>query len=74
MQTPFDLDKLEDRMVYVRPIDVTDLPLEVQEQAQGLETLFSVYDSGGQQLALVANRSLAYHLAREHNYAPQPVH
>lgn len=74
MQTPYDFDTHEDRMVYVKPIDVRDLPAEVQEQAEGLETLFAVHDADGQQLALVANKSLAFVLARERNYEPQPLH
>ena len=74
MRTPYDFEKLEDRMVYVKPINVRDLPREVQEQAEGLETLFSVHDADGQQLALVATESLALVLARENNYAPQPIH
>lgn len=74
MQTEYNFEALEDRMVYVKPIRVSDLPAEVQEQADGLETLFAVHDSDGQQLALVADKSLALVLAREHNYAPQPVH
>ena len=74
MQTPVNFDALDDRMVYVKPIQVSDLPLEVQKEAEGLEILFAVHDADGQQLALVADRKLALHLAREHNYAPQPVH
>ena len=74
MQTPYEFDKLEERMVYVKPIDVSDLPSEIQRQAEGLETLFAVHDADGQQLALVADKTLALVLAREHNYAPQPLH
>ena len=64
----------DDRAVYVKPIDVRDLPKEVQDQAEGLETLFAVHDADGQQLALVANKSLAFVLARQNNYDPQQVH
>ena len=74
MNTPVQFDKLDDRMVYVKPIAVRDLPAEVQEQAEGLETLFAVHDADGQQLALVADKSLAFVLARQNNYAPQPLH
>lgn len=74
MQTPYNFDKVDTRMVYVKPIDVRDLPQDVQDQADGLETLFAVHDADGQQLALVANESLAFALARENNYAPQLVH
>lgn len=74
MQTPYDFEQLEKRMVYVKPIAVRELPTEVQAQAEGIETLFAVHNAEGQQLALVANEKLALMLAREHNYAPQPLH
>jgi hypothetical protein len=63
-----------DRTVYVKTIAVSDLPLEVRDQAQGLEQLYAVHDAQGQQLALVGDRKLAFHLAREHDYAPVMVH
>ncbi|MEL6618522.1 MAG: DUF1150 family protein [Pseudomonadota bacterium] len=74
MHTPYDLNADVGRMVYVKPISVKSLPPEVREQAQGLKEVFSVYDSEGQQLALVADKRLAMVLARENDYAPQPVH
>jgi hypothetical protein len=64
----------KDRTVYVKTIAVTDLPREVRAQAEGLEQLYAVHDAEGQQLALVGNRKLAFHLAREHDYAPVMVH
>ncbi|WP_370400635.1 DUF1150 family protein [Sulfitobacter sp. JB4-11] len=64
----------EDRTVYVKPILVTDLPREVRAQAEGLDQLYAVHNSDGQQLALVGNRKLAFMLAREHDYAPVMVH
>ena len=63
-----------DRTVYVKTIAVTELPLEVQEQAEGLEQLYAVHDAKGQQLALVGDRKLAFTLARQHDYAPVMVH
>ena len=74
MQNPFDAAPATDRIVYVKAVDVTDLPDEVQTQVDGLEQLYAVHDSDGQQLALVADRKLAFHLARENDYAPVPVH
>ncbi len=61
-------------MVYVKPVAIAELPQDVQDQAEGLEELFAVHDAEGQQLALVADRRMAFVLAREHNYAPQPLH
>jgi hypothetical protein len=74
MQTPFNFDGLDDRMVYVKAVDVADLPTEVQEQAEGIEQLFAVHDADGQQLALVAEKALAFVLARQNDYSPQQVH
>jgi len=63
-----------DRTVYVKTIAVSDLPVEVRKQAGDLDQLYAVHDSAGQQLALVGDRKLAFHLAREHDYAPVMVH
>ena len=41
---------------------------------QGAETLYSVHRENGEQLALVADRKLAYALARQHDMAPVAVH
>lgn len=63
-----------DRLVYVKPVWVSDLPSEVQEKADGVEKLFAVHDAEGQQLALVADRRMAFALARQHDYSPQAIH
>lgn len=75
MNTPFNgLPQGKDRIVYVRPIAVADLPDEVRDQMAGLEVIYSVHGADGRQLALVADRKLAFHLAREHDFAPMSVH
>ena len=74
MQTPYDFGAETGRMVYVKPVAVSDLPQDVQDQAEGLETLFAVRDSEGQELALVADERMAFVLARQHNYKPQLLH
>ncbi len=74
MQTPYDFGATTERMVYVKPIAVKDLPREVREQAEGHDQLFAVHDEDGQQLALVADERMAYVLARQHDYSPQPLH
>ena len=65
---------VQDRTVYVKMIAVSDLPLEVREQAEGLKQLYAVHDAEGQQLALVGDRKLAFSLARDHDYVPVMVH
>lgn len=67
-------DGPEDRIVYVREVDVADLPEEVQEQLEGEETLYAVHDSDGERLALVKERHMAFILARQNEFAPVSVH
>ena len=75
MQSKFDFETPgEDRMVYVREIAVTYLPMDVQAQVEGLETLYAVHGADGERLAVVKERTLAFDLARQHDYAPVTVH
>ncbi len=74
MHETFDKTPADNRIVYVKTVDVTDLPTEVQGQLQGVEHLYAVHSSDGQQLALVADRKLAFRLARQNDLAPVPVH
>ncbi|MBO9447160.1 MULTISPECIES: DUF1150 family protein [Ruegeria] len=74
MNTPIEINTEGDRIVYVKAVDVADLPREVREQAGDLDQLYAVHDSDGQQLALVADRKLAFVLAREHDFSPVAVH
>ncbi|GAB1364810.1 DUF1150 family protein [Rhodobacter sp.] len=75
MNTPFDaLPNGSTRIVYVRPVQVADLPDDVREQIEGRDVVYSVHGADGQQLALVADRQMAFHLARAHDFAPVNVH
>jgi len=75
MNTPYNgLPQGADRIVYVRPVAVEDLPDDVRAQMDGLEVIYSVHGADGRQLALVADRKLAFHLALEHDYTPMSVH
>ena len=74
MQTPYDFGAEDARVVYVKTVEVADLPDEVQAQADGRAHLYAVHDGDGQQLALVAERALAFALARQHDYQPVAVH
>lgn len=64
----------DDRIVYVRPVNVADLPDEVQEQVGNAKTLYAVHDANGQQLALVKDRRMAFVLARQNDLSPVAVH
>lgn len=75
MNTPFNgLPQGADRIVYVREVSVEDLPDDVREQVGDVQAIWSVHGADGQQLALVADKKLAFHLAREHDYTPLSVH
>ncbi len=75
MDTKYDFGAGEEnRIVYVRKVAVKDLPQEVQDQADGLDSLYAVHSSDGEQLALVRDRSLAFVLARQNDLAPVAVH
>lgn len=74
MNTPFDFDNERSRIVYVKAVDVADLPVSVQAEVGAREQLYAVHDADGHQLALVANRRLAFVLARQNDYSPVAVH
>lgn len=74
MHTPFDFKEAGSRTVYVKAVAVSDLPKEVQMNAGGREQLYAVHDAEGGQLALVADRQLAFVLARQNDMTPVPVH
>jgi len=74
MDTKFDLEKLGQGIVYVKPILAADLPAEMRATVGDLEELFSVHNADGERLALVADRKLAFTLARENNMEPVTVH
>ena len=69
-----NLPAAERAIVYVRPVLVADLPSELQEQAEGFETIYAVHRPNGERVALVADRKLAFALARQHDMAPVWVH
>ena len=75
MNTKFDFSKLDgERTVYVRPVNVAELPEDVQEQANGMSRIYAVHTTDGERVALVKDRDLAFLLARQHDYAPVNVH
>jgi hypothetical protein len=55
-------------------VDVTDLPLDVQDQVDDCDTLYAVHRADGERLALVKERALAFELARQNDYSPVTVH
>ncbi len=74
MNTKYEFDAMAKDIVYVKPVAVAELPQDMQEHAGDLDTIFAVHNAKGEQLALVANRKLAFHLARENDMHPVRVH
>lgn len=76
MTTPFDFQSTDAaRIVYVRPVAVSDLPEQLREQAGDADQLYAVHSGAdGERLALVADRNLAFVLARQNDFAPVTVH
>ena len=74
MHTPFEFQDEGSRIVYVKAVEVSDLPDDVRQQVGDVDHLYAVHDSAGQQLALVADRKMAFVLARQHDYEPVTVH
>jgi hypothetical protein len=74
MNTKFDMTALERDIVYVKTVAVADLPSEVRDHAGDAKVIYSVHSATGEQLAFVADRQLAFVLAREHDKRPVAVH
>ena len=74
MDTKINLAELGKGIVYVKPILAAELPDEVREQVGDLEEVYAVHNAAGEQLALVADRKLAFHLARENDMQPVTLH
>lgn len=75
MDTKYEFDiGDENRIAYVRSVNVADLPQEVRDQVGGIQTLYAVHSAEGERLALVRDRKLAFVLARQNNLEPVTVH
>ncbi|MCP5036103.1 MAG: DUF1150 family protein [Rhodobacteraceae bacterium] len=64
----------DERIVYVRPVKVEELPEDLREQVGEQTDLYALHDTDGARLALVAGRQMAFALARQNDYAPVNVH
>lgn len=75
MHTKIDLNDFGgERIVYVRPVAVADLPSEIRDHAQGVDHIYAVHSADGERLALVKDRRLAFILAHQNDMAPVHVH
>jgi hypothetical protein len=66
MNTKQELRALGENIVYLRAVDVADLPDDVRAEAAEVatDTLFAVHNTEGEQVALVASADVASHLAK----------
>ncbi len=78
MDTKYDFNEANhgegERIVYVRPVPVADLPKEVRAHADGLDHIYAVHDADGARLAFVKDRKMAFILAQQNDMAPVNVH
>ncbi|GGE06263.1 hypothetical protein SAMN05421774_102766 [Gemmobacter megaterium] len=75
MDHPFNFGPdVADRIVYVRPVAVAELPEALRQQATGLDIIYSVNRPDGERLALVRDRQLAFALARQNDLSPVSAH
>jgi hypothetical protein len=75
MNRPFEIETpAGERIVYVRPVQVADLPADVQARAAGRQVIWAVHDTDGERLALVAERQMAFLLARQNHLSPLSLH
>lgn len=71
-----NIDAVSGSLVYVRKVDLEDLPDRLRQEAEdgGLDQIYAVHRSDGEQVALVGDRNLAFSLARENDLQPVSVH
>ena len=75
MNTPYPLpEAAPERVVYVRPVAVSELPDEVQSKLPPLEQIYALHAPDGARLALVADRAQAFALARQNDLNAVNVH
>ena len=75
MDTKYEaLEDHPDRIVYVRPVELSELPPEIRAQVIGDKPLYAIHDENGERLALVKDRALAFAVARTNDFEPVSVH
>ena len=74
MNTKFEFPESAQALVYVKEVAIDELPSEVRAEAGDVDHLYAVHNADGEQLALVADRQLAFVLARQNDMDPVTVH
>ena len=64
----------EDRIVYVKSVDASDLSDDIRAKIPKNTMLYAVHNSYGERLAIVEKRDMAFVLARQNDLSPVMVH
>jgi hypothetical protein len=62
-----------ERIVYIRIVPASELPPEAQARTGGAD-VYAIHDENGARLALVADRDVAFVVARQNDLTPVSVH
>ena len=63
-----------DRVVYVRAVNVSELPTELQAQVPETERIYAIHFKDGEQLAFAKSRQAAFAIARTNEFEPFSAH
>ena len=75
MHSKYDFSHFDtDDLVYIKTVEMTELPLDLQRQLGSDKTLYAVHKADGERVAVVENRALAYSLARDNDLTPMTLH
>ena len=61
-------------IVYVRPVDASELPAEMRQHLPPVPQLYAIHAEQGERMAVVTDRTLAFIMARQNEYEPVSVH
>ncbi len=74
METKINHMEIAERSIYLKMIDVADLPEDVQTEVAEHDAVFAVHNADGEQVALVASRDVASHLAQANDMTLVALH
>ena len=69
-----DLKNLGQQFIYLKPVSAAELPEELRQEAGDIEIVFSVHNTEGEQVALVADKRVADALARQNELEVVALH
>ena len=60
-----NLKSMGNRIVYLKPVAVDDLPEAVRAEAGGIDPVFTLHNTSGEQVAFVADPRMAAAIAQQ---------